>query len=425
MIIAGRHLSKYFPIKGGSLFGKPLMLKAVNDVNIEVSEGEIVGVVGESGSGKTTLGRLLVGLLTPTAGQVFFDIPNDKLEKYDEYVANGEIEKYKEIEKEYSIVNKVGNKLKFVRKNMNIVFQDPYSSLDPRYNVIDIIMEPLAATGQLSSDKRYERCMELLDEVGLPRDFAYRYPHELSGGQRQRVAIARGIATFPKFLVLDEPTSALDVSVQAQILSLLLEIREKYKIGMLLITHNIAVISYMADKINVMYAGKIVENGPKADVIMQPDHPYTKALISAVPGKSVKSNRIILKGDTPNLINPPSGCSFHPRCPAAFGICGWSIEEVLVDLKYLIENKYSETFDDKASVNIENGNILVLNANLDSVKRVIEKERENIRSLSAIDIVAEKNANIEITIKKYKVPAMVHHKNKLVSCLLFDLDNKK
>jgi len=423
MIIAGRNISKYFPIKSGSLFGKPLMLKAVNEVNIEVNEGEIVGVVGESGSGKTTLGRLLVGLLTPTSGHIFFDIPDDKLKEYDEYLVNGEKEKYQKIEREYSILNKSGNKLKSIRKSMNIVFQDPYSSLDPRYNVIDIIMEPLIASGQLSSDKRYARAMELLDEVGLPRDFAYRYPHELSGGQRQRVAIARGIATFPKFLVLDEPTSALDVSVQAQILSLLLRIREKYNIGMLLITHNIAVISYMADRVNVMYAGKIVESGPKVDIILQPDHPYTKALISAVPGKSVKANRIILKGDTPNLINPPLGCSFHPRCPVAFGICGWTIKEVYEDLKYLIENKYSEILDNKASVNINNENIVIFNANLDKVKKIIEEEMNNIRSLFAIDIVEEKEGHIQITIKKYRVPKMVHHKNKMISCLLFDLND--
>jgi len=189
MLIATRRLVKHFPIKGGGTFGKPLMLKAVESVDIQVKEGEVIGIVGESGSGKTTLGRMLLGLLKPTSGQVFFDIPDDVLQQYDTYVADKELKKAAEIENEYSIFSKKQGRQREIRKKTNIVFQDPYSSLDPRLNILDIIIEPIFATGYLpTKEAAVKRCMELLDEVGLPRDFAYRYPHELSGGQRQRVA---------------------------------------------------------------------------------------------------------------------------------------------------------------------------------------------------------------------------------------------
>jgi peptide/nickel transport system ATP-binding protein len=419
MLIATRQLAKYFPIKGSSLFGKPLMLKAVDGVNVQVREREVVGVVGESGSGKSTLGRLLLGLLRPTAGQVLLDVPDDVLQEYDDYVANGEQKKTADIEREYSVFSEKRDRQKEIRKKTNIVFQDPYSSLDPRLNVLDIIIEPILATGHMQSKEAVKRSMELLDEVGLPRDFALRYPHELSGGQKQRVALARGIATLPKFLVLDEPTSALDVSVQAQVLALLRRIREKHNIGMILITHNIAVISYMADQVNVMYAGKIVENGPKKDVILSPVHPYSVALISAVPGKTVRRKRIILKGDTPNLVEPPPGCSFHPRCPVAFNICGWTADEVATDLKYLIEDKHADMF--KAETVIfrnENGNIIIRNVHISALKELFNLEKEKVRSLTAIDRLDESEDGVELQLKHYQMPKMYQHGNRSVSCFL-------
>jgi len=259
MIIAARKISKYFQVKGTGLMGGGASLKAVDDVNINVSERSVVGVVGESGSGKSTLGRLLMALLLPTSGQVLFDIPDDILAEYDSALESGELEKLRRIEREYSVYTKKGKELKKMRREMGIIFQDPYSSLDPRMRVMDIVMEPMIATGFKRRDEARQMCLRLLEEVGLPREFAFRYPHELSGGQRQRVALARGISTLPKFLVLDEPTSALDVSVQAQILSLLKEIKNTFNISMLLITHNIAVVAYMADYVNVMYAGKLME----------------------------------------------------------------------------------------------------------------------------------------------------------------------
>jgi peptide/nickel transport system ATP-binding protein len=426
MLIATRHLVKHFPIKGSSALGKALMLKAVEGVNVQVREGEVVGVVGESGSGKTTLGRMLLGLVKPTSGQVFFDIPDDILQQYDDYIESNDLRKAAEIEKQYSVFTKSRTRQKEIRKNTNIVFQDPYSSLDPRLNILDIIMEPIIATGYLRSNEAVSRCMELLDEVGLPRDFAYRYPHELSGGQRQRVALARGIATLPKFLVLDEPTSALDVSVQAQVLALLRRIKETHNIGMILITHNIAVISYMADQVNVMYAGKIVESGPKKDVILTPVHPYNVALISAVPGKTVKGTKIILKGDTPNLVDPPAGCNFHPRCPVAFNICGWTADEVASDLKYLIEDKYPEMFNGEVLISTNaKCNVIVKNADLTKVKELLSLEKEKSKSLAAVDKLSQTEEGIELELAHCQEPKLYQQANRMVSCLLYAPKDEK
>jgi peptide/nickel transport system ATP-binding protein len=402
------------------------MLKAVDGVNIQVREGEVVGVVGESGSGKSTLGRLLLGLLKPTSGHVFFDISDEILQEYDNHVKNNELKKAADIENEYSIFSKKRDSHKEFRKKTNIVFQDPYSSLDPRLNILDIITEPIIATGYLGSKEAAGRCMELLDEVGLPKDFAYRYPHELSGGQKQRVALARGIATLPKFLVLDEPTSALDVSVQAQVLALLRRIRENHNIGMILITHNIAVISYMADQVNVMYAGKIVETGPKKDVILNPIHPYNVALISAVPGKKVKANKIILKGDTPNLVDPPPGCSFHPRCPVAFNICGWTAEEVAADLKYLIDDKYADMFKGETVISTNgNCNVIIRNVDSSNVKELLSLEKEKTRSLAAIERLSESEGDVSLELKHCQTLKMYQHDNRSVSCLLYAPSEEK
>lgn len=426
MLIATRQLVKHFPLKGTGTFGKALMLKAVDGVDLEVREKEVVGVVGESGSGKTTLGRMLLGLLKPTSGHVLFDIPDDVLQKYDDYLASNDLKKAAEIEKDYSIFVKGGNKQREIRKKTNIVFQDPYSSLDPRLNILDIVTEPIIATGYLKGNEATKRCMDLLEEVGLPKEFAYRYPHELSGGQRQRVALARGIATLPKFLVLDEPTSALDVSVQAQVLALLRRIRKDYNIGMVLITHNIAVISYMADQVNVMYAGKIVENGLKRDVILNPIHPYNVALISAVPGKAEKGRKIILKGDAPNLVDPPGGCSFHPRCPVAFGLCGWTAGEVVSDMKYLIEDKYPEMFKGEPLVSTTiKGSILIKNASMDNVKEIISLEKEQTKSLSAIDKLSESAEGVEIELEHYQTPKMYLQANRSVACLRYAPQDEK
>jgi peptide/nickel transport system ATP-binding protein len=426
MIIAARQLNKYFNLKRSGIVRGAATLRAVDNVSIEVDQGRVVGVVGESGSGKSTLGRLLVNLLSPTSGHILFDIPTDELRKYDNALESHDQETITKIEKNYSILRKKGGDIKEVRKQMSIVFQDPYSSLDPRMRIIDIITEPLTCTGAMGTGQARDATFKLLDQVGLPPDFAFRYPHELSGGQRQRVALARGIATAPKFLILDEPTSALDVSVQAQILELLKTIQKTYNITMLLITHNIAVVANMCDTVNVMYAGKIMEAGPKYDVIHTPVHPYTIALISAVPGRRERpANRIILQGDPPNLVVPPKGCSFHPRCQAAFDICGWSADEVAVDLEYLMQGKYYEKFGDNAQIQMKDEFTLNLTGvDAGALKELANQEKESSKSLTSIDSIETMDGRVEIKLKKYTTPAMyLQPDRRLVSCLLYQTNS--
>src|SRR5467141_2663460 len=358
MMLATVGLSKYFPISG-TLIGR-MMLKAVDDVSIKIQENRIVGLVGESGSGKSTLGRALLRLLEPTSGDILFNIPDEELATFERAKAGNDAAKLDEIRERYSLLRKSTSEMRRLRREMNIVFQDPYSSLNPRMRLVDVISEPMLSTGFCTRDEAHERVFDLLREVGLPEFFEDRYPHELSGGQRQRVAIARAISTNPKLLILDEPTSALDVSVQAQILNLLRSLREKYGMSMLLITHNIAVVAYLAEYVYVMYAGKIMEWGAKAKVLRDPQHPYTKALMSSVPAIGETKTRSILRGDPPNLIVPPLACRFHPRCPVAFEPCGWSAEEVAEDLEFLLTGKYYGTFGEGVSLSTEGERTIII-----------------------------------------------------------------
>jgi peptide/nickel transport system ATP-binding protein len=418
MLIAARNLTKFFELRGG-LTGKGAV-QAVSDVDVEVREGEIVGVVGESGSGKSTLGRLLLGLIAPTSGEVLFDIPEELLQKYDEARSANDKKTMEEIASKYSITRKSGRELRALRRRMNMMFQDPYSSLNPRWRVEDIIMEPMVSTGYLTGNEARKRVRELLEEVGLPREFAYRYPHELSGGQRQRVALARSISTLPSFLVLDEPTSALDVSAQAQILQLLKRIRERFRIGLLLITHNIAVVSYISDRIYVMYAGKVVEGGPKTSIISKPQHPYTVALISAVPGNS-RGPRVILRGEPPNLVDPPKGCRFHPRCPMVMDNCGWTAKEVAEELEFLLRGRYYGMLKEGSKV-VPQGEleILVEGAKAEEVRKVIEEEKEEVKSLRSIYEVREGNGGALVKLMRYDIPGMYRtDEGREVSCLIY------
>ena len=226
--------------------------------------------------------------------------------------------------------------------------------------------------------------------------------------------------------MLDEPTSALDVSVQAQVLALLRRIRQKHNIGMILITHNIAVISYMADQVNVMYAGKIVETGLKRDLILNPVHPYNVALISAVPGIGQKGAKIILKGDTPNLVEPPLGCSFHPRCPMSFDICGWTADEVSSDLRYLIENKYADMFKGETVISISGPrNVVVKNAKTDEVKQLLSVAKGDARSLSSVEKVSESVDGVELELRTFQSPKMYEYGDRLVSCFLYMPQDEK
>jgi len=287
-------LKKYFPVRGS--FRKKV--RAVDGITFDIYRGETFGVVGESGSGKTTLGKLVLRLYEPTAGRILFE--------------GRDITKLK------------GRNLKEFRRNAQMVFQDPHTSLNPRMTIAEILSEPLLYHGVDVGDLE-KFLVEQLELVGLGAEHLYRYPHELSGGQKQRVAILRAILLKPKFVVLDEPTSALDVSVQAQILELLKDLQRKFGLTYMFISHDIAVVKYMSNRIAVMYLGKTVEIGSSDEVFEKPLHPYTKALLSAVPIPDPKytrgRTRITIQGEPPSPINPPPGCRFHPRCPFAMDVC--------------------------------------------------------------------------------------------------------
>ncbi|MCS6838858.1 MAG: dipeptide ABC transporter ATP-binding protein [Bdellovibrionaceae bacterium] len=297
-VIRCHKLVKHFPIYGGILNREIATLKAVQEVSLSIDGGKTLGLVGESGCGKSTLGRSLIRLLEPTSGDIYFKGEN--------------------------ITRLSGARLRSLRKHLQIVFQDPFSSLNPRMTVREILEEPLRVHKIFSEASQLQRrTKELLELVGLPLDALNRYPHEFSGGQRQRIGIARALAVEPELIILDEPVSALDVSVQAQIINLLLDLQRQFGLTYLFIAHDLKVVEHVSDEVAVMYLGHIVESGPSRSLYQNPQHPYTQALLSAIPLPTPKRNRqrIILKGDVPSPINPPSGCPFHPRCPKAQPKC--------------------------------------------------------------------------------------------------------
>ncbi|ALX50387.1 ABC transporter ATP-binding protein [Lentibacillus amyloliquefaciens] len=305
-------LKKYFPIKGGVFGRKVGEVKAVDDVSFTVKEGEILGLVGESGCGKSTTGKSILRLSEPTAGEV----------KFQDQDVNG-------LSKE---------DMRKLRRNMQIIFQDPYASLNPRHTVEKIVGEPLLIHGMKSSGERKERVRELLKVVGLSSYHASRYPHQFSGGQRQRIGIARALANNPKLIICDEPVSALDVSVQAQILNLMNELRDRFNLTYIFIAHDLSVVKHICDRVGVMYLGRMAELTSKDGLYNNPKHPYTQALMSAVPDPDpdYQKDRIILKGDVPSPSDPPSGCAFHKRCPYAMDICS----EVRPEFREVENNHY-------------------------------------------------------------------------------------
>ena len=299
-----KNLKKYFNTPKG-------LLHAVDNVNFGIYEGKTLGVVGESGCGKSTLGRVILHLLDSTDGQILFE---------------GE-----------DVTHMDKAKLRALREKMQIIFQDPYSSLNPRMSVSEIIMEPLQLKGGMSHAEMYEKTKKLMDTVGLAARLENAYPHELDGGRRQRIGIARALALNPRFIVCDEPVSALDVSIQAQVLNLMLDLQEERNLTYLFITHDLSVVKYFSDDIMVMYLGQVVEKAPSNELFARPYHPYTKALLSAIPVPDVHAprNRILLKGEITSPINPQPGCRFAARCPYAIPECSKEQE-----LREILPNHY-------------------------------------------------------------------------------------
>ncbi len=299
-LIEIRNLKMYFPVISGLILPRKVAeIKAVDDVSFSIRRGETLGLVGESGSGKTTLGLCLLQLYRPTGGEVIYQGRN--------------------------LCQMKGKELRRQRRKMQMIFQDPYGSFNPRLTAAEIISEPLKIHRLMPCKDYTKRVLELLSLVNLNPSLANHYPHEFSAGERQRIGIARALAASPEFIVCDEPVSALDVSVQAQILRLLEDLRSRLNLTYLFIAHDLAVVGYISNRIAVMYLGKLFELGPREQIYRNPLHPYTKALLSAVPipdrAIEKKRQRIVLTGDVPSALNPPPGCNFHPRCPLAMSTC--------------------------------------------------------------------------------------------------------
>jgi peptide/nickel transport system ATP-binding protein/oligopeptide transport system ATP-binding protein len=296
-LIQVKNLVKYFPVREGLLQRVKDYVRAVDDVSFVVREGETLGMVGESGCGKTTIGRTMLRLVEPTSGPVIIDGKD--------------------------VFKLAGSEMKSMRRNMQIIFQDPYASLDPRMPIGESVMEGLNIHHIGTPKERYQIMLDTLKKVGLEDYHARRYPHEFSGGQRQRIGIARALALRPKFIVCDEPVSALDVSIQSQVLNILKDLQQEFGLTYLFIAHNLSVVEHISNRVAVMYLGKMVELSDRDDLFAHPMHPYTRALMSAIPipDPTLKRERTILKGDVPSPLNPPTGCRFHPRCPIAVDMC--------------------------------------------------------------------------------------------------------
>ena len=302
-ILEVRNLTKHFPIKRGLLKRTVGMVKAVDDVSFDIRTGETLGLVGESGCGKTTTSRCLLRAIEPTSGEIMFR------------TAEGN---------EVNVATLPNREMRPLRREMQMIFQDPFSSLNSRMSLLDIVGEPLLVHGMTNRQERQDRVAELLRLVGLRPEYMQRYPHAFSGGERQRIGIARALALHPRLVVADEPVSALDVSVQAQVINLLMDLQSEFELTYLFVAHDLSVVKQISDRVVVMYVGKIVEMANTEEMFTNPKHPYTEALLAAVPvpdPRARRQDRKLLQGEVANPANPPSGCYFHPRCPYVQDVC--------------------------------------------------------------------------------------------------------
>lgn len=304
LLVEVKNLRKFFPVRTHFLSREKLFVQAVNNVYLTIKRGETLGLVGESGCGKSTLGRLILRLEEPTAGEIYFEGEN--------------------------ILQFNAERLRQMRRQMQIIFQDPYSSLNPRKTVGSIIGEPLVIHKIGTKKEQEERVRHLMEVVGLRPEHINRYPHEFSGGQRQRIGIARALALNPKLIIADEPVSALDVSIQAQVLNLLEDLQDEFHLTYLFIAHDLSVVEHISDRVAVMHLGRIAELAKSDELYSNPKHPYTQALLSAnpIPDPTLERKRVILQGEVPSPINPPPGCNFHTRCPERFELCDKAVPEL-------------------------------------------------------------------------------------------------
>lgn len=452
------HLKKYFDISSGLRRSKG-KVRAVDDVTFALRKGETLGVVGETGCGKTTLGRTILKLIEATEGNVYLDLPKETMDEIvdleeklhhirdvkSSITASPEEEheivaKLEGLRDKYSVTRAKGRKMLENRKKMQPVFQDPFSSLDPRKLVKDIIAEPMRLLLKAGHKEIHETSMKIIGEIGLSEDHLYRFPHEFSGGQRQRIGIARAISINPKLLVLDEPTSALDVSVQAQILNMMRDIQKNFDLSFLFISHHLSVIRMMSDRVAVMYLGKLVELSETDELFTDMLHPYTKALLSAipVPDPETKVERIVLEGEIPSPSNPPKGCYFHPRCPVAMANCGWSAADMAEPLDEMLDtyrNPDSADFPrpEEILIDEENDSVTVTltpysedpQIVMEKFKNLISRESQKPRGVrfKAIESINYGQTANMITVKMHPgdIPRLTEPvKDHFVSCLIYD-----